>query len=398
MIDSIKTLVNGLKLWVIEKIKNSDYDMNDPTNDSYIKNRPFYDMNVEKTYYGEAKESSYGPRYICIGEPPIVGETYKITCEGETVESIATKVEGDDSYIYLFHPDNTTQTTTRKVILYDINSSDYSHYTWFSGSKAVIYISGPFRKLKKLDSKFIDGVTSVNGEIGDLEITPISIGAAEVDDRVSIPVLKQITHGTAVEESYQHAIPVRSSSVYPYVCVSNNVCYVGTTGNQNKDYLTAYFYSKLEGSNETRPVIRHIAEPRLDFDAVNLGYLNTELNKKMTVPSAAEVGQTIVVKSVDSDGKPTEWEAVGLSDLLSSTTADNGKVLSVVNGDPSWTITSSEQAAISAANAEQSATIAQECAQAMAGTFDFTGYLRYQVVDAVPETYENGVLYLVTTS
>lgn len=81
-----------------------------------------------------------------------------------------------------------------------------------------------------------------------------------------------------------------------------------------------------------------------------------------------------------------------------STIADNGKVLSVVDGVPSWTITSSEQAAISAANAEQSATIAQECAQAMAGTFDFTGYLRYQVVDAAPETYEEGVLYLVTNS
>lgn len=81
-----------------------------------------------------------------------------------------------------------------------------------------------------------------------------------------------------------------------------------------------------------------------------------------------------------------------------STTADNGKVLSVVDGVPSWTITSSEQAAISAANAEQSATIAQECAQAMAGTFDFTGYLRYQIVDAAPETYEKGVLYIVTNS
>lgn len=81
-----------------------------------------------------------------------------------------------------------------------------------------------------------------------------------------------------------------------------------------------------------------------------------------------------------------------------STAADNGKVLTVVDGAPAWTITSSEQAAISAANAERSATIAQECAQAMAGTFDFTGYLRYKVVDAAPETYEEGVLYLVTTS
>ena len=48
--------------------------------------------------------------------------------------------------------------------------------------------------------------------------------------------------------------------------------------------------------------------------------------------------------------------------------------------------------------AEQHARVAQECAQAMAGTFDFTGYLRYQIVDAVPATYDEGVLYIVTTA
>ena len=48
--------------------------------------------------------------------------------------------------------------------------------------------------------------------------------------------------------------------------------------------------------------------------------------------------------------------------------------------------------------AEQHARAAQECAQAMAGTFDFTGYLRYQIVSAAPETYDEGVLYIVTTA
>lgn len=32
------------------------------------------------------------------------------------------------------------------------------------------------------------------------------------------------------------------------------------------------------------------------------------------VPSTAEVGQTIVVKSVDENGKPTAWEAVDAAD------------------------------------------------------------------------------------
>lgn len=57
--------------------------------------------------------------------------------------------------------------------------------------------------------------------------------------------------------------------------------------------------------------------------------------------------------------------------------------------------TAAEQSALTA---EQSAKTAEECAQAMAGTFDFTGYLRFQIVDEAPETYEDGVLYIVSST
>lgn len=57
--------------------------------------------------------------------------------------------------------------------------------------------------------------------------------------------------------------------------------------------------------------------------------------------------------------------------------------------------TAAEQSSLAA---EQSAKTAEECAQAMAGTFDFTGYLRYKIVDEAPETYEDGVLYIVSST
>lgn len=38
------------------------------------------------------------------------------------------------------------------------------------------------------------------------------------------------------------------------------------------------------------------------------------------VPSTAEVGQTIVVKAVDENGKPTEWEAVDAADAAEIST------------------------------------------------------------------------------
>ena len=48
-----------------------------------------------------------------------------------------------------------------------------------------------------------------------------------------------------------------------------------------------------------------------------------------------------------------------------------------------------------ATNAEALANEAKSHAQAMAGTFDFTGYLRYMIVDEIPEEQENGVIYIV---
>lgn len=65
----------------------------------------------------------------------------------------------------------------------------------------------------------------------------------------------------------------------------------------------------------------------------------------------ASVGQTVVIKAVDENGKPTEWEvidipvqsvngqtgAITVNAVPSCTTSDNDKVLMVVNGVPTWT-------------------------------------------------------------
>lgn len=56
---------------------------------------------------------------------------------------------------------------------------------------------------------------------------------------------------------------------------------------------------------------------------------------------------------------------------------------------------SSEASAQSAQAAAESAKSAENAAKAMSGTFDFTGYLRYEIVSAMPTTQEEGVLYIV---
>lgn len=69
-------------------------------------------------------------------------------------------------------------------------------------------------------------------------------------------------------------------------------------------------------------------------------YVNSAIaNEAIKSPLTAAVGQTIVVKAVDENGKPIEWECVdmaagGGSDagLPTVTEADNGKILTVING------------------------------------------------------------------
>lgn len=52
------------------------------------------------------------------------------------------------------------------------------------------------------------------------------------------------------------------------------------------------------------------ADAKATGDAI--GELKEDLSAKITAPSIANVGQTIVVKAIDDEGKPTEWEMASL--------------------------------------------------------------------------------------
>lgn len=58
--------------------------------------------------------------------------------------------------------------------------------------------------------------------------------------------------------------------------------------------------------------IKHVKEPTGDSDAATKGYVDKSLGSfDLSLGlTAATVGQTVKVKAVDTDGKPTEWEAV----------------------------------------------------------------------------------------
>lgn len=62
--------------------------------------------------------------------------------------------------------------------------------------------------------------------------------------------------------------------------------------------------------------------------------LDTAVSSKITAPTTATVGQILRVKAVDTNGAPTEWEAVNI--IPTYTTSNNGQVLGVVDGALAW--------------------------------------------------------------
>ena len=59
-------------------------------------------------------------------------------------------------------------------------------------------------------------------------------------------------------------------------------------------------------------------------------YVQEKLIDKIPVPATAEVGQVLVVKTVDANGKPSEWECVDPFVLTDETTGIKYK-LSVID-------------------------------------------------------------------
>lgn len=52
--------------------------------------------------------------------------------------------------------------------------------------------------------------------------------------------------------------------------------------------------------------------PFIDESKASKEYVDQKVLNKISIPTKASVGQTIVVKTVDTNGVPTSWEAVDL--------------------------------------------------------------------------------------
>ena len=341
-VDAVKSDVDAVRANVyavksdIDAVKSNPPDWNEPDSAShtYIKNKPCYDYIEPSGVIWESNSAGTSAQaalmLIDLVDGWLVeGETYRLTVDGvETTYTCAADADGDGLYIGEGFGSGYSN-------IFQFNTSTelcaFTSNLWNDGQR--VRLEGPLRRYKKLDTSLYDAVVSVNGETGEVQITPEKIGAASAGSKVidlgdKLSILNGLIDGT-------------------YDGKPCSILYLG--GHR-------YFMHTTElgtgeecfalGPKDT--ILGGIKTPINDDQAANKGYVDATIAESSSAAGEAEQHAQVAEQH--------------------------------------------------ARVAEQHARVAQECAQAMAGTFDFTGYLRYQIVNAAPETYDEGVLYIVTTA
>lgn len=432
-IEYIKTLLNGImsRLRRVEKdvaetktkAVNSDWNVHDPGDGAHVKNRPFYNDYVESMLLYRVNDpptSGQGAAFLGIFESAfLVGKTYRVTLDGAgvnngTYECECTVGDGNNGTIvgdlYLLKSVG-SDAMYDGSIFQNPDTLEVFAWSWWKDSKYTLTIEGPGYELKPIDPKYLSGIDS--DFLEDKAVTSIDgkTGALSANDIAVAPVTVTHLATYSAEGIKQRVCYENASAVY----LGNEVFlttsdYVGAGKNR------AIFPCRNATSKTSNAYFAHRMPDSQNYSDLCLTNVKYVKSYAVPIPPTASVGQTIRVSSVDSDGKPTAWEAADLSgqveantavidqklgelseqigDLSCLTTTEKSNLVLAINES----VQNSYNANTSASAAAESARVANECAQAMAGTFDFTGYLRYQIVDAAPETYDEGVLYIVTTA
>ena len=170
---------------------------------------------------------------------------------------------------------------------------------------------------------------------------------------------------------------------------------------QKPGMITVYIYVQEENKRYTKYNIEILVLPRKK--PADYVYTETEIKRWDDVVAAAEATSKTVVDDGIANGL-AEIKAYNDTNIVPAVQASfNASAASAESAKQSEesSVKSAESATVAqeaAMSAKASASEALSHAQAMAGTFDFTGYLRYMIVEEVPTEQENGVIYIVQTT
>ena len=242
---------------------------------------------------------------------------------------------------------------------FDFNGSTLTKGVWmvdFSAAiditynKVQIIISGD---TKTLDEKYIpdtiarvadieamlgnlsDKTTYVEWNVnGEYEFAPSPAGDSLVKLSDEVPSADSIIGATfAVTLTADGETATESTVVTADMIVETDYGYVYGYGESSGIYFVTAESATISDTVLTRGVWSQ--------NLVKMsGYVEFKIFKEFATPkvATAQVGQTIVVKSVDENGKPTEWEAVDPWVMPSSTEGSNKKFKLTIDDNGSITI------------------------------------------------------------
>lgn len=172
----IKTLYNAL----IQRMKKyrGNWEQNDPTADDYIKNRPFYTNEINKEIVVKTKIFTATNSYWW-GSPftfiPVVGETYKVTWDGEEYICQSYLVWNNCKAIGNISINDDGFDTGEPFFYYWYDSSDYGLCVRYQGKHTIT--------IEKIDVKKLD-----KRYLPDLGLAPVAISGSyyDLNDRPTI--------------------------------------------------------------------------------------------------------------------------------------------------------------------------------------------------------------------
>ena len=411
----IATLNGYVGSMIAEKAPVPDWNQNDDTQPDYVKNRPFYTGDPVETVLVEESTVSFSEANgLYQAEFPstfeaTVGETYKVSWDGTVYECTCVDLNGVPAIGNLSIL-GAGSDTGEPFVMSIMNGEVILIATADTSASHTFSISRTDVPVVKIDKKYLvqpdwnepDSTSHAyikNKPCYDY-IEPSGVIWGSDSARTSAQsalTLVDLVDGWLIKgETYRLTVDGVETT---YTCAADSNgrgLYIGTGfavfGGGFFQYYTdatlrAYTDGLWNDGQKVRlegPLRRY---KKLDTSLYEAAAVDSTLTQTGQAADAAAVGNrlsSLSERMLAVDGTLTQTgqaaDAAAVGNRLSSLSERISSISSAVD------------------ESEQHARVAQECAQAMAGTFDFTGYLRYQIVDAAPEAYDEGVLYIVTTA
>lgn len=183
-----KTIINAITFKFrhlksdVEAVKSDVPDWNEPNSAShtYIKNKPCYDY-IEPSVVIWKSDSAKTSSQLSVTLVDLVdgwlieGEEYRLTVDGVTTTyTCAADAYGGGLYIGGGYASPNTGGIYQPYASTLLNA--WTKNLW--GENQKVRLEGPLRRNKKLSTNLYNAVASVNGETGEVQITPENIKAA----------------------------------------------------------------------------------------------------------------------------------------------------------------------------------------------------------------------------